>query len=98
MKKSWSKFEDRVRDLASYIWGQDCNPLHIGGVDIDGAIIVDTDMRIFVEMTERKDLAKVREDVVKLRTAKAALLQETGAFARCYCVVKRRLFFADWVS
>jgi hypothetical protein len=87
MAKNWAKFEDRVRDIASYIWGHECTPIHIGGVDIDGAITVDTDIRIFIEMTERKDLAKVREDVVKLMTPKAALLQETGAFARCYCVV-----------
>jgi hypothetical protein len=87
MGKSWTGFEDRVRDFASYIWGHECKPAHIGGVDIDGVISLDTDLSIFIEITERKDLAKVREDVIKLKTAKNALLSTTGAFARCYCVI-----------
>ena len=72
MAKSWANFEDRVRDLASYIWGHECVPIHVGGVDVDGAIDIDTDMRIFIEMTERKDLAKVREDIVKLQKQRSS--------------------------
>jgi hypothetical protein len=87
MKVEWADFEQRVREFAKYIWGHECTPVHIGGVDIDGGIIMDTDLHVFIEMTERRELAKVREDVVKLQVAKAALLQQNGAFARCFCVV-----------
>lgn len=87
VKKTWATFEDSVREYASAIWGKPCLPLHIGGVDLDGAMEVDSDIRVFVEMTERRELAKVREDVNKLLVARAALQQETGAYARCYCIV-----------
>jgi NACHT domain len=87
MSKTWTTFEERVRELASFIWERECSPIHIGGVNIDAAITVGNDIRVFIEITERNDLAKVREDVGKLRTAKAALLAETGEFARCYCIV-----------
>jgi NACHT domain len=87
MSQGWADFEPRVREFAKHIWGHECAPVHIGGVDIDGEIIIDSDLRVFIEMTERRDLAKVREDVVKLQVAKAALLQEGGSFARCLCIV-----------
>ncbi|GGE23379.1 hypothetical protein GCM10011390_48510 [Aureimonas endophytica] len=50
-------------------------------------IDTESDIRILIEMTERRDLNKVREDVNKLLTAKNALLAESGEFARCFCVV-----------
>ena len=87
MAKTWKNLEDNVRDLAAAIWQSECRPAHVGGVDLDGVIAAADDIKIFIEITERQDLAKVREDIIKLRTAKDALLQETGSYARCYCVV-----------
>lgn len=87
MAKSWATFEERVRALATYIWGHECKPAHIGGVDVDGAIELEADMRVLIEITEEKNLQKIRNDIIKLNTAKAALMQQTGAFARCYCVI-----------
>src|SRR5258705_9012177 len=87
MAKTWATFEERVRELASYLWDRECLPRHVGGVDIDAALTVDPDLHVYIEITERTDLGKVREDVTKLIVAKAALLKEAGAFARCYCVV-----------
>ncbi|WLS08110.1 hypothetical protein Q9314_18345 [Shinella sumterensis] len=85
-KRSWSSFEDRVREMASYIWSRPCTPQRIGGVNIDGVTILDAEIQCFVEITEEKSLAKVREDIIKLHTAKNAMFAK-GIMARCFCVV-----------
>ena len=84
--KSWASFEDRIRELATYIYQNECKPAHIGGVDVDGVIEIDEDTSVLIEITERKDLAKVREDIVKLTVAKHALYRE-NILAKCICVV-----------
>lgn len=86
MTKSWATFEERVRDLAQYIWGIPCVPTRVGGVNLDGVAKVDAEVAMFVEMTEDRTLGKVRADVNKLITAKAAAFVE-GVIARCFCVV-----------
>lgn len=86
MTKTWATFEDRVRDLAQYLWGVPCQPLRVGGVNVDGVSRLDDEVSMFVEMTEEKSLGKVRADIVKLQTAKAAATA-AGHVARCFCVV-----------
>lgn len=86
MPRSWVTFEDRVRDLAQYIWGPPCEPARVGGVNIDGVVRLDAEIAMFVEMTEERTLGKVRGDVNKLVTAKNAAFAE-GVVARCFCVV-----------
>ena len=85
-KRNWSSFEDRVRDMASYIWSRSCTPQRIGGVNIDGVTILDPEIQCFIEITEERSLAKVREDITKLYTAKNAMFLK-GIMARCFCVV-----------
>jgi hypothetical protein len=87
MAKTWATFENHVRHLAELIWGEECLATHVGGVDIDGAIRLDADRWVYIEITERNDLAKVREDIGKLQTAKSALMTTKGEFAHCYCVI-----------
>jgi NACHT domain len=87
MQPSWASFEDKVRAVASYIWNGDCRPANVGGVDLDGVMVLSDDAQIFIEMTEERDLNKVRADVIKLQTARAAYLQEKQSYPRCYCVV-----------
>ena len=82
----WASFEDRVREISTYIWGRKCIPKQVGGVNIDGVIVLEPEIQIFVEMTENRTLAKVREDIIKLQTAKAAAYT-TGVMARCFCVI-----------
>jgi hypothetical protein len=86
MPKSWKDFEERVRTLATHIWGINCAPGRVGGVNIDGVIRLDSEITYLVEMTEEKTLGKVREDVTKLVTAKAAAYTK-GILARCFCIV-----------
>jgi hypothetical protein len=55
-------------------------------VQVDGVIILDPEISVFVEMTEERTLHKVREDVAKLQIAKSAAFT-TGVLARCFCVI-----------
>ncbi|MBC6718678.1 hypothetical protein H9Q09_21070 [Aurantimonas sp. DM33-3] len=75
-----------MRETAQYIWKRPCTPKRVGGVNLDGVVVLDPEIEVFVEITENRTLAKVREDVVKLQTAKSAAFQN-GVMARCFCVV-----------
>ena len=86
MAKSWDNFEKRVREMAENVWGRPCKPQRVGGVNIDGVVILDAEIQNFIEITEDRTLGKVREDVVKLQTAKASAFTQ-GVLARCFCVV-----------
>lgn len=85
-KRNWATFEDRVREMAGFIWSRPCTPQRIAGVNIDGVTTLDAEIQCFVEMTEEKSLHKVREDIAKLHTAKNAMFLK-GIMARCFCVV-----------
>ena len=82
----WANFEQRVREIASHLWGLPCEPKRIGGVNIDGVSVLDKEIYHLVEMTEERNLGKVREDIVKLQTAKNAAFAN-GVLARCFCVI-----------
>jgi hypothetical protein len=86
MAQKWADFESHVRQVAEYIWGKQCKTRKIGGVQVDGVIILDPEISVFVEMTEERTLHKVREDVAKLQIAKSAAFT-TGVLARCFCVI-----------
>jgi hypothetical protein len=84
---SWAKFEITVRSFASHIWSRPAAPEHIAGVDIDCVLRINAELTILIEITERRDLNKVREDVNKLITAKNYLFSIDHVFARSFCVV-----------
>ncbi len=87
MENTWRSFEGKVRSVASHIWNGNCSPQNIGGVDLDGVLLLGPDAQIFIEITEERKLNKVREDINKLLTARNAYLQEFQSFPRCYCVI-----------
>jgi hypothetical protein len=87
MAKSWTNLETHVRSLASYIWDRTAEPRRIGGVDVDCVLEISLDRFILIEITEERDLQKVREDVIKLSTARGALFASDNIYAQCYCVV-----------
>ncbi|MER8397494.1 hypothetical protein [Mesorhizobium sp. M1348] len=72
--------------MASLIWSRPCTPQRVGGVNIDGVTILKAELQCFVEITEEKSLSKVREDVIKLHTAKNTMFSK-GVMARCFCIV-----------
>jgi hypothetical protein len=50
-------------------------------------MILSRDAQIFIEITEQRELDKVRQDVNKLQTARDPYLAEHQSFPRCFCVV-----------
>ncbi|QRG08252.1 hypothetical protein EZH22_08065 [Xanthobacter dioxanivorans] len=86
MKKSWATFEDKVRDIANLIWGRYPTPENVGGVAIDAVLHLDPQLSVLIEITEERQLGKVREDVTKLVTAQNALYAKR-VIARSYCVI-----------
>jgi hypothetical protein len=86
MKKSWATFEDKVRDIASLIWGGRPSPENVGGVAVDAVLHLDPQLSVLIEITEERQLGKVRDDVTKLVTAQNALYAKR-IIARSYCVV-----------
>lgn len=86
MNTSWSTFEEKVRDIAGLIWGKRPLPENVGGVDVDAVIHLDPQLTVLIEITQERNLGKVREDVIKLTTAQNAL-QVRRIIARSYCVV-----------
>lgn len=85
--KSWANLEARVRDVASYIWTRPCVPGREAGVNVDAVLNLRPDASIFIEVTERRVLNKVREDINKLITAKLNAAAR-GIFAQCYSVIE----------
>lgn len=85
-KRSWQDLEAAVREIASLAYDGICQAENIGGVDIDAVVRRRPDYYVLIEVTERKDLNKVREDIIKLTTAKHSLLSK-NIFAQCICVV-----------
>lgn len=79
--------ETHVRGLASLIWDREAGPQRIGGVNIDCVIKISDDNYILIEITEECSLNKVREDVIKLSTARGTLFHTESAYAKCFCVV-----------
>jgi hypothetical protein len=90
MAAHWEDFENRVRALAQHIWGAPCDPLRVGGVNVDGAVKVDQEIINLLEITENCTLQKVRDDVTKLQVAKSAAFSQ-GILARCFCVINGRV-------
>jgi hypothetical protein len=83
----WASFEERVRELASLIYGRPCAPQSIGGVNVDGVLQIDDGHFVLIEMTVERELQKVRDDITKLRIARSALVADNDAFSECYCIV-----------
>jgi hypothetical protein len=86
MAPTWSDLEANVRRLAGYIWNREAKPERIGGVNIDCVVHRNNDYYFLIEVTEERSLQKVRDDIIKLVTARNALITQ-NIYARCYCVV-----------
>lgn len=87
MKRTWKNFEDRIRSVASYVWNADAKPDRIAGVNIDCYIRAADDHAVLIEITEERDVQKVRGDVIKLISARNELYNNEKLMCRCFCVV-----------
>ncbi|MHB1217918.1 MAG: hypothetical protein ACYC1L_06960 [Alphaproteobacteria bacterium] len=87
MPKTWATLEKQVRDIAALIYDRPAAPEKIGGVDIDCVVKRSADQYVLIEITEMRDLNKVREDVNKLETARGTLFSSKHIQSSCYVVV-----------
>lgn len=86
-RPSWDHFEEKVRNIASIKWNAPCIPKQIAGVNVDGVIDSSDSMYVCIEITERNDLQKVRDDISKLSSVRHGLFQD-NIFAICYVVME----------
>ncbi len=82
---TWQTVEQEIREIASTHWSAPCVSEVIAGVQCDGVIRLRRDYYILIEMSERDDLNKLRDDMTKLTTVKNALAAQ-GAYAERYFV------------
>lgn len=82
---SWQVVENRVRELASLIWGVPCHPREIAGVKVDGVLELKPNHWILLEITENETLQKLREDLAKFDTVVPTLLAQR-IFAECFFI------------
>lgn len=83
---TWQNFEQRIREVAAFRWNREATAQTIAGIQCD-CVLKDFDHWVAVEITEEKNLEKVRNDIIKLVTIRNALTQE-GIYCQCYMVMK----------
>lgn len=84
---SWKQLENAVISIACLKWGCSGRPEHIGGVDFDSVLRPSPEELVLIEVTEKNNLKKIREDITKIgsiRLQNAAL----GIVCRSYIVTK----------
>lgn len=84
---TWKKLEDKVRDIASYRWNCTAVSENIAGIQCDCVLKVDAEQWVVVEITEERNLDKVRRDIIKLKSVKNALMNKE-IICRSYIVMK----------
>lgn len=84
---NWKELEKKVRDIASFRWNCNAVTETIAGVKCDCVLKPYADRWVIVEITNENRLAKVREDIAKLRTIRGALFQQE-IYSLCYFVME----------
>lgn len=83
----WKDLEKKVRDIASYRWNCKAVAETIAGIKCDCVLKIDSEQWVVIEITEERNLEKIRNDIIKLRSVKNALILEE-ILCRCYIVMK----------
>jgi hypothetical protein len=86
-KPGWKRVEENVRELATYIWGSQAEPQHVGGVDVDAVVKLHPGYWIVVETTQEETLDKVRTDIAKFAVVRLALTAQ-GIASTCYFITE----------
>ena len=82
----WKKLENEVKLIASCLWCCVAVSETIAGVKCDCVVKKDHDSWFLIETTIENDLAKLRNDIIKLNTMKNALFLE-HIHAKCFFVM-----------
>ncbi len=85
MTIDWTVLEDRVRAVATFIWGKPARAEVIEGVRFDAVVRLDDGRIVLVEATVEHNLAKIRTDIAKFAALRLALFSK-NTFALCYIV------------
>jgi hypothetical protein len=83
----WKLMENEVKRIASCLWCCIAVSETIAGIKCDCVVKKDHDSWYLLEATTEKDLAKLREDIIKLNTMKNALFVD-NIFAKCYFIME----------
>lgn len=86
-QNTWQSSETAVRNIANYRWNCNAVAETISGIKCDCILKPGADHWIAIEITEERDLQKVRADILKLRTIKYSLMNE-DIYCQCYMVMK----------
>lgn len=87
IKLTWQTLEDTIRSIASLRWRSPATAKHLAGVDFDAVVEPSSEERIVIEVSKRDDLAKVREDIVKINAYRFQSLAD-GILVRAYIVLE----------
>ena len=82
---NWQELEAKVRKIAESHWRTPANPETIAGVKCDAVLRPSPDEIIAIEITQERNLAKLRTDLAKLATIRSAMVPE-GIVVRCYFI------------
>lgn len=85
----WQNMEQKVRTIASLRWN--CNAITetVAGIKCDCVLKPAEDNWIIVEVTTENNLNKVRDDIIKLRTVRGALMADE-IYCKCYFVMEEK--------
>ena len=83
---SWKDAEAKVRRAAASIWGKEFKSTLVDGRQIDAYAALDEKRCVAVEVTEKKDLNKVQEDLNKLIHVRNVNFNSGFIQTECVCV------------
>lgn len=84
----WQEFEKYVREIASFRWGCSAVSKTYNGVRCDCILEVSADHWVAVEITQERDLDKIRRDILKLCSVRNALFSQDNIYCECFIVMQ----------
>lgn len=81
----WQDFEEEVRKIAASHWSCPAIPETIAGVKCDAVLRPSHEEMIVIEITKENNLAKLRDDLAKFATIRAAMVPQ-GIVVRSFFV------------
>lgn len=88
LQTSWKTLEEQVRGLAGWVYGKECRPGQISGVNFDGIIKIDDGEMVAIEVSKQNDLDKVRQGIARIALARQQMVAE-AVVLRGYIVLTK---------
>jgi hypothetical protein len=83
---TWKNAEASVRRAAASIWGRDFQSTLVHGRQIDAYAVLDEKRCVAIEVTEKKDINKIQDDLNKLIHVRNANFHSEFIQTDCVCV------------